>query len=290
MSKEGEEFLKNASDLLVLSPSVDPFKPGKKAPSVNKQQVNREGRALHHLPKIRTALSSADNWCEMTTGDYEYPGYSQSSKDVAYCKNIKAMKGFRSHQRPHFMWADNQLSKRHTTTKKSQIKIAGNNTGITLKQAPHEGIKVCRYPDFNYSVSNRQKRNKCKSHAKTHTLQMTVPCPAQISYAWPTNDDGRRWMGFISGPDLKYNHSKPTPHCISQEVKCQIGNALKMDTFLTTKDVQKRCGIGIIPGEVLLAAANPERVPHERSNILPTTSQSSKELMPLLKILDFYKI
>ena len=63
-----------------------------------------------------------------------------------------------------------------------------------------------------------------------------------------------------------------------------------MDTSITTKDLQKGWGIGIIPGEVSPAAANPERVRGERSNILPTTSKSSRELMPLLKILDFSKI
>ena len=53
VSKEGEEFLNNPSDQLVLSPFIDPFNSEKKAPSGNKQQVNREGRALHYLPKIR---------------------------------------------------------------------------------------------------------------------------------------------------------------------------------------------------------------------------------------------
>ena len=119
---------------------------------------------------------------------------------------------------------------------------------------------------------------------------MTGPCPCQIVYAWPTNDDGRRWMGIVPSPTLKHNHSKPAPHRINQEVKCRIGNALKNDTSLTTKDLQKGCGIGIIPGEVSPAAANPERVRRERSRILSTASTSRKELMPLLKILDFQEI
>ena len=290
VSTEGQEFLRNPSDLVVLSPSIDPFEKRKKAPSDNKKHANREGRALHHLPKIRNALSSSDKWSEMKKEDYEYPGFSQSSKDIAYCKNIKEMKGFGSHQRPHFMWDDNQLSKRHTTTKKCQIRIEGKNTEITLRRAPCEGIKVCSFPDCTYAVSNRQKQNRCKSHAKTHKLKMTGPCPAQIMYAWPTNDDGRRWMGIVPDPDLKHNHSKPAPHRISQEVKCKIGAALKEDTSLTTKDLQKGCGIGIIPGEVSPAAANAERVRRERSRILSTTSTTRKELMPLLKILDFEKI
>ena len=68
---------------------------------------------------------------------------------------------------------------------------------------------------------------------------MTGPRPAQNVYAWPTNDDGRRWMGIIPSLDLKHNHSKPAPHRINQEVKCRIGNALNNDTSLTTKDLQK---------------------------------------------------
>ena len=89
---------------------------------------------------------------------------------------------------------------------------------------------------------------------------------------------------YILGQHLNHNHRKPASHRISQEVKCKIGNALKMDTSLTTKDLQKECGIGIIPGEVSPAAANPERVRREGSNILATTSKSTKELTPLLKI------
>lgn len=169
VSIEGEEFLSNPSDMVVLSPSINPFGNKKKVSLENKKQGNREQRTLHHLPKIRNMLSSSYNWYDMTKEDNEYPGFWQSSKDIAYCKNIKEVKGFGSHQRQHFMWDDNQLSKRHTTTKKCQINILGKNTDITLKRAPCEGIKVCSFPDCTYAVSNRQKQNKCKTQAKTQT-------------------------------------------------------------------------------------------------------------------------
>lgn len=120
VSKEGEEFLNNPSDLHVLSPSIDPFGHKKKS-SGSKQSTTRESRGLHHLPKIRNAISTK-NWFEMTRKeDYEFPGFSETMKDIGYCKNIKEMKGFGSHQRPDFMWEDNQLAKRHTTTKRCQI-------------------------------------------------------------------------------------------------------------------------------------------------------------------------
>ncbi|CAH3027944.1 unnamed protein product [Porites evermanni] len=169
---------KDPSDLVVLPLSIDPFEKRKKAPSDNKKKANQEGRALHHLPKMRNALSSSDKWSEMKKRGSQYPGFSQSSNDIAYCKNIKEMKGFGPHLRLHFMWNDNQLSKRHTTTRKCQIGIEGKNTEITLRRAP---------------------------------------CEAQTRYAWPTNDDGRRWMGIVSDADLEHNHSKPAPHRFSQE-------------------------------------------------------------------------
>ncbi len=75
-----------------------------------------------------------------------------------------------------------------------------------------------------------------------------------------------------------------------QFYKLYICSALKNDTSLTIKDLQKKIGMSIIPAEVSPAAANPERIHCERLNILTTTSKSSKELMPLLKILDFKKI
>jgi hypothetical protein len=61
---------------------------------------------------------------------------------------------------------------------------------------------------------------------------------------------------------------------------------------LTTKDLQKGYGLGVIPGEVSPAAANPGRIRRERAHILATTatSKTNKELLPLLKIIDFQKI
>lgn len=236
VSKEGKQFLSNRPDLQTLPPSINPVEYKKKS-SGNKQSTTRKGRGLHHLPKIRNAMSSTDNWFEMTgREDYEFPSFFWTLKDIGYCKNIKDMKGFRSHQRPHFMWEDNKLAKRHTMTKRCEIKIEGKNTNITLRHAACEGIKVCSFPHCTYAVSNRQKKNKYQSHAGTHKLQTTGHCPAQLIYAWPTNDDGRRWIGIIPSPNLKHNYSRLTPHHISQDIKYKIENALKNDTSLTTKE------------------------------------------------------
>ena len=67
VSYEGEEFLNNPTDLLVLSPSIDPLEQSRKNVSDGtKQPANRKRTGQHHLPKIRNMLSSSDNWREMT--------------------------------------------------------------------------------------------------------------------------------------------------------------------------------------------------------------------------------
>lgn len=44
VSKEGEDFLNNPSDLLVLSPFIDPFKSGRRLPvETSNRQIKREG-------------------------------------------------------------------------------------------------------------------------------------------------------------------------------------------------------------------------------------------------------
>ena len=166
--------------------------------------------------------------------------------------------------------------------------INGQNTEVILRRAPCEGVKVCEQDGCGYTVSKRQKKNKCQHHGDTHKLKSTGSCPAQLIYIWPSNDDGRRWIGVV--PGLKHNHSKPAPHIISQETKQKIKSALAADNTLTTKDLQKGYGVGVVPGELSPAAANPEKLRRERSRVLKTTVGNQKTIFPLLQIMDFEKI
>ena len=186
------------------------------------------------------------------------------------------------------MWEDNQLMKRHTNNKVCQVVINGKNTEVNLRRAPCEGVKLCEKDGCNYTVSNRQKKNKCQDHEDTHKLKRSGPCPAQLIYIWPTEDDGHRWIGIV--PGIKHNHSKPAPHTISQETKQKIITALKSDSTLTTKDLQKGYGVGIVPGELSPAATNPERLRRERSRALKMSFGNQKSFSPLLQIMDFEKI
>ena len=266
LSDKGEEFLSKGLGLLVMSPFNDPF-----GTSVHKSSITREspkgGRGIHLLPKIRKAMSSSKNWFKITDrSDFEYPGFQDHPESIGYHENLQNIPGFGAHQRQHFMWEDNQLTKRHTNTRKLHMLIDGKNTEVLLRRAPCEGVKVCGSERCLYTVCKRQKNNKCQEHRETHLLKATGTCPVHMIYVWPANDDGRRWIGVVHGQE--HNHRKPAPHILSQELKHRIGEAVQRDSSLTTKDLQKGFGIGKVPGEISPAAVNPERIRRERKAAL----------------------
>ena len=159
---------------------------------------------------------------------------------------------------------------------------------VTVRRAPCEGVKICNRDDCNYTVSNRQKKNKCPEHGDTHGLKSNGPCPAQLLYIRPTNDDGRRWVGIV--PGLNHSYSRPAPHLISQETKEKIKSAMSNDSTLSTKVLQKGYGVGMVPAELSPAASNPERLKRERKRALKITVGTQRSILPLLQILDFEKI
>ncbi len=113
---------------------------------------------------------------------------------------------------------------------------------------------LCRGRVWLYSISQTESKYMLH-HRDTHKLKNSGPCPAQLIYIWPTNDDGHRWIGIK--PGLKHNHSKPA-HVIPQETKHKIKTALTSDSTHMTKDLQKGFGVAMVPGELSPAAANPQ--------------------------------
>ena len=56
-------------------------------------------------------------------------------------------------------------------------------------------VKVCAGEGCNYTVSTKQKINKCKTH-RNMALQPSGPCCCHIVYIYPKelDGDGRRWF------------------------------------------------------------------------------------------------
>ena len=284
LTEKGETFLANPHDLFALNPDV--FEASKPKVASTFRNIESTGRNKHHLPKIRKLLMDCNLWSDIKDKTaYEYPGFDETSRGINYCKDVNGMEGFGSCQRPHFMWEDSQLTRRGASTQKVYLKVETTTTEIWIKRAYCEGVKKCTFEGCTYTVSNRQRINKCKDHASNHSLKQTGNCPAQIIYVWPAVDDGRRWIGCL--PGTAHNHEKPAPHIISQSVKSDIRTAVRKDCSLTTKQLQKGQGIGFLPAEKSPAASNPCRVRRERQMALEGRSKMHPNIIPLVQVLEF---
>jgi len=283
VTEKGNAFLDAPYDLFVLHPDV--FEDTKPKLAVNRKD-DSTCRGKHHLPKIREQLSDCKRWFDVKEkAAYEYPSFDDEHGLIGYCKDVKKTEGFGSCQRRHFMWDDCQLTKRGTSTQKLYLNIDTRKTEQWVKRAFCEGVKICSFEDCTYTVSNRQRFNKCKHHASNQSLKVTGKCPAQIVYVWPVVDDGRRWIGCL--PGTTHNHAKPAPHVISQSVKNDIQTAEKKDCSLTTKQLQKGHGIGFIPAEISPAASNPNRIRKERQIALEGRAKPHPTLTPVVQALEF---
>lgn len=149
MTEKGKLFINLPQDVLVLDPSVDPL--NMKQPS-NVQSVktkNRNGHGQHYIPKVKEALTNSAKWVKLTSKDhYEYPGLAESATYVSVLSYVEKYQDLRfaPKSRPHFMWCDNQLSKRNTQTNKHEIQVEGVKTKLHIRHGPCEGVKKCSAP------------------------------------------------------------------------------------------------------------------------------------------------
>ena len=283
-TENGKAFIENPHDLFVLNPDV--FEENKSKGAMPSRPRKSANRSKHHLPKIRDLLTNRNRWSDIKDkGSYEYPGFTETDNSISYCPDSTKREELGSSQRPHFMWDDCQLTKRGCSTQKLFVKTGTEKTEVWVRRAFCEGVKVCSSEGCQYTVSNRQRRNKCRDHSSSHALKQTGNCPAQIIYLWPVVDDGRRWIGCL--PGTTHNHTKPAPHHISQSVKDEIQAAIRKDCTLTTKQLQKGHGIGFILAEKSPAASNPGRIRKERQLALEGRSKMHPDLIPLLQVMEF---
>ena len=116
VSEIGKQFLDSPYGILVLDQISDPLDQ-----KVKKKKVfttARTGRGHHHLPKIKECLRRSTNWVELKNRyQYEFPGFDADSetkqRSFAFVKVCRKL-DFAPSNRPHFIWDDNQLSKRST--------------------------------------------------------------------------------------------------------------------------------------------------------------------------------
>ena len=93
---------------------------------------------------------------------------------------------------PHYLLHHLQLSRTQATTKELKIKIDGEDVVFLCNRSYCAGVKVCAGEGCDYTVSNKQRINRCKDHPKM-ALSSTGSCGCHLAYIYPKEPekDGR---------------------------------------------------------------------------------------------------
>ncbi|CAB4021719.1 ATP-dependent DNA helicase [Paramuricea clavata] len=205
-------------------------------------------------------LQESKSWRSIENKDeYEYPGFYEIEM-MYHTPDYKA-KPFAVKNRVHYMYDDIQLSRSSTQTQLHEVTIDGVITKLHIRRSACEGVKVCSGNECkSYTVSNRQRINRCHIHKNTTPLKQTGHCPVQFVYVRRAEEDGRRWIGVVN----EHNHDKPVPHKISTKIQEDIQMSALANIRSTAKDLAKGLGIGYVPSEKSIAAVNIDRIRRER--------------------------
>ena len=164
---------------------------------------------------------------------------------------------------PHHLLQCLQLCRTQATTKELEVNLDGTKETFITNRSYCAGVKVCGGENCKYSVTNKQKINRCTEHPKMALLP-TGPCPCHFVYVYPkhTDNDGRRWFIAINTETSgkMHNHMAPSEWKISPRILSDISNVVSKNTTLTPKDLQKGIGMDYRPMEASLPTANIDRM------------------------------
>ena len=150
---------------------------------------------------------------------------------------------------PHYLLHLLQLSRTQATTKQLEIKVNDEDMALLCNRSYCAGVKVCAGEGCKYTVSNKQRINRCKDHPGM-VLSSTGSCGCHLAYIYlkEPEKDGRRW--FIAESTLNsliHNHLPPSEWKISPKVLSDITTLISQNSQLTAKEVQKgQCWYGIL--------------------------------------------
>ena len=100
---------------------------------------------------------------------------------------------------PHFLLECIQLLRTQAGIKELSVVIDGVTTNLMCNRSYCSGVKMCAAENCTYTVSTKQRVNRCQEHPKMGLLQ-SGPCSCYIAYFYPPNvmEDGRRWFVVIN--------------------------------------------------------------------------------------------
>jgi len=268
LSTTGEEFLLSPSSTMSVNPHsciVDRLLIASSEDSCMQSKKSKQSRAVQVKPKI-IKLIEEKRWQEGNATLLKFIGFDDnfelSTEDVClYFPDVRTLSSATSDQ--HHLLQCLQLCRTQATTKEIEINLDGTTETFVTNKSYCAGVKVCGGENCKYTVTTKQKINRCTEHPKMALLP-TGPCPCHFVYVYPkhTEGDGRRWFIAINteSSGKMHNHMAPSEWKISPKVLSDISNIVSKNTTLTPKDLQKGVGMDYRPMEVSLPASNIDRV------------------------------
>jgi len=129
-------------------------------------------------------------------------------------------------------------------TSYSQMDLNGTNETFVLNRSYCSGVKMCAHEGCTYTVSTKQKINRCSEH-NSMGLSATGPCTCHVAYIFRKNieQDGRHWfIALNSGSsDGIHNHPPPSERKALPKVLSNISNVISRNTSISPKELQKGC-------------------------------------------------
>jgi len=259
LSSEGTDFLEHPAVVMSLDPLstiVDKWLNASNDPVIRKKVQNR-GTQLK--PRIIQLLED-QQWREESPDVLNSVGYESNDDVCFYFPNCKAFPEATSD--PHYLLKIPQLCRSQATVKRMEVMIDGESTALFVNRSYCSGVKTCAGDQCTYTVSNKQKVNRCKDH-ETSSLVSSGRCGCHIVYVYPEDiqGDNRRWFMLLNSQNTEmHNHSPPSDWRITPKVLNDISNVVTLNPQLTPKEIQKGSGLSYNPMEKSIAAANLERV------------------------------
>ena len=257
LSSAGNEFLQAPVAIMSLDPHacfVDRILGVTQR--VSKRCNQNRGKQLK--PRIVAALEECQE--EGTVDDLKLIGFERENDTCIFFKGCFSLPC--ATKDPHYLLESIQLSRTQAGIKEMSAVIDGVTMNLMCNRSYCSGVKMCGADDCTYTVSTKQRVNRCKAHPKMGLLQ-TGPCSCYIAYFYPLDpkEDGRRWFVVINAESTTAaNHLPPSEWKLPPKMISDIVDATKRNIQLTPKEIQKGAGMDYRPMQVSLAASHIGRI------------------------------
>ena len=263
LSPKGEEFIVKPISVMSLNPSsttIDRILASTQDITTQTKK-STQARGTQVKPRLTTIFEN-EMWQQGDTDMLKFLGFGTTNSEIClYFPHVQDLPQATSD--PHYLLHYLQLSRSQAATKELEVNLDGKKLVVITNRSYCSGVKVCAGEGCDYTVSTKQKINRCKEHPSM-ALQPTGPCPCHIVYIYPKElqSDDRRWfiaMNTGSGNSM-HNHSAPSEWKVCPRVLSDISNAVSRNISVTPKELQKGVGMQYRPMETSLPTANIDRM------------------------------